>query len=79
MRMSHEEKVRIAKALRSRYDVVNHTPLFASNGWIRRKLAIMNKNQRSEVVVPFVAKESWWRRLLKWIKSIFYGKKEKQV
>jgi hypothetical protein len=74
MRLSHKEKVRIAKALRTRYEIRNHIPIFSSMGWIQRKVSILRRIYGKPEVAITTKKEvrlRWYQRLLKWFNNIF--------
>ena len=41
--MKHKQKIKIARKLRTKQDIQEHTPIFTTESWERRKEAIRQK------------------------------------
>ena len=45
-KLTHKQKVRLARSMRSRADIIKHTPIFLTDAWIHPSAAIMARVQR---------------------------------
>ena len=43
---THKQKIKIARKLRTKEELVNGVPLFQTKGWENRKIAIKNRIQK---------------------------------
>lgn len=66
--MNHKDKIKLAKKMRSRQELINRVSIWDTRAWIDRKNARAGIKPHKWIEVPPVVKLSWWKRLISWLK-----------
>lgn len=75
MKLSHKQKVKMARKMRTRFEIKMRVPIFTSRAWILRSAAIQARLKKKRkwfgntwFAGPGIKKENWFIRLMRFLR-----------